>query len=45
MLDYGEIRSNRGPRSVFGFLFIDLISNSNLITAEKYRLNTNSRID
>ena len=32
--------SGRGPRSIDGFLFIELISNSNIITAGKFRFNT-----
>ena len=41
---HGEPRSDRGPGSVYGFLFIELISNSNIITAGKYRFNTYSNI-
>ena len=43
-LQYGELRSNRGPGSIYGFLFIELISNSNVTTAGKSRFNTYTSI-
>ena len=34
-MQHGELRSARGPRSIYDFLFTELISNSNIITAGK----------
>ena len=37
-----ELRSDRGPGSIYGFLFIELISNSNIITAGRLNYSMDS---
>ena len=41
-MQYGKLRSNRGPMVIDDFFFVKLVGNntSNIITAGKYRLNT-----
>ena len=34
-MQYGELRSDRGPGSIYGFLFVKVVSNSNVMTARK----------
>ena len=35
LIAFGELPSDRRPRFVYGFLFIKLISNSNIITTRR----------